>query len=303
MKRIVFLLIVGLILVIIGSKNVSPFETDAASVVLQSDNKIKILSFLPMPTIATDSAFFVDSLFENQEIDSPQAMVTPTPFPDFCIHVPVFLYHHTQPLDMAKLLGHAQLTVDSNIFDEQMRYLTEHGYKTISAEDLIIALNSEQTLPEKTVMVTIDDGYDDNYTYAFSSAKKYGVIINFMIPTGLVDNPGYMTWEHLREMKDSPFAKIYNHTWSHTALAGTSLEKIEYEVMTANKQFEENLGIKPTVFTYPYGSYDGQVIDFLTNHGFTGAFSTIEGSTQCKSQAMTLQRMHIGNAPLSFYGF
>jgi peptidoglycan/xylan/chitin deacetylase (PgdA/CDA1 family) len=219
------------------------------------------------------------------------------------MNVPVFLYHHTQPLDMARLLGHPQLTVDSNIFDEQMRYLAENGYNVISAEDLIIALNNEQRLPAKTVVVTIDDGYDDNYTYAFSTAKKYHIVINFMIPTGLIGNVGYMTWDHLKEMKNNPYARVYSHTWSHYALGGAGSTKVELEVMNANKQFEEYLGIRPVVFTYPYGSYDELTIDFLRDHGFTGAYSTIEGSLQCKSQIMTLQRMHIGNAPMSFYGF
>lgn len=302
MIRLIFLFLLSFCLTFAAWRSSSAFETSASSPNVVSTDTIKFLSFLPMPTITTSSVFSVDSFFEN-EVNPSQKEITPTPIPDFCMNIPVLLYHHTQPLDVARLLGHAQLTVDSNIFDEQIKYLAEHGYKTISAEDLIIALNSQQQLQSKTVVVTIDDGYDDNYTYAFSSAKKYGVVINFMIPTGLIGNPGYMTWEHLREMKDSPFARIYNHTWSHYALGGASLEKIEYEVMTANKQFEENLGIKPTIFTYPYGSYDGQVIDFLASHGFIGAFSTIEGSMQCKSQVMILQRIHIGNAPMNFYGF
>lgn len=248
------------------------------------------------PSFSSNSA---SSTFEYLWKSSPE----PTSPSDFCMEVPVFLYHHTQPLQIATLLGHPQFTVDSNIFDEQIRYLKENNYNIISAEDLVAALKNFQKLPEKTVLITVDDGYDDNYTYAFSIAKKYKVIMNFMIPTGLIGNPGYMTWEHLKEMKDNPYARIYNHTASHAALAYLSQEQVEWELNTSSEALKKNLGLSNTIFTYPYGSYNDLAIDLVKKHGFTGAFTTIEGQYQCRSQIMELQRLHVGNATMNWYGF
>lgn len=222
---------------------------------------------------------------------------------DFCMDVPILMYHHTQPLQMAELLGHAPLTVDSIIFDEQIRYLVQNGYTLLSADELISALQTHRQLPPKSVLITVDDGYEDNYTYAFMTAKKYKVIINFMIPTGLVDKPGYMTWDHVKEMEKSPYAKLYNHTWTHAELGPADREKIELEITTSQRDFEQQLGFKPNIFTYPYGSYSDLAIEVLKEQGFVAAFTTEGGTRQCQSTMMKLYRLHIGNEPLSGYGF
>ncbi len=124
-----------------------------------------------------------------------------------------------------------------------------------------------------------------------------------MISTGLIEKNGYLTWRMLSEMSQNPLIHIYNHTFSHAALGEKTAEEIKYEIITANKQLENNLGIKSKIFTYPYGSYSPQVIDELKEQEFSAALSTDNGIRQCKSYIYTLKRMHIGNAPLSLYGF
>lgn len=252
------------------------------------------------------------------QIRKPVPTVTPTVKPqviipavqanekkvnDFCLNVPVLFYHHVEPLAIAQQSGHAQLTVDSDYFDKQMAYLNASGYRSLSADELVDALINHRGLPAKSIVVTFDDGYDDNYNYAFQILKKYNIAGNFMIPTGLVENKGYMTWGQLKEMAGNPLMHIYNHTWSHASLGGASKDKIEYEITTANKQLEDNLGKRVTIFTYPYGSYNQLVIDVLKERGFTAAFSTINGTMQCQSYIFALRRTNIGNAPLSSYGF
>lgn len=222
---------------------------------------------------------------------------------DFCLNIPVLFYHHIEPLEIAQQLGHAHLTVDNDYFDKQMAYLSASGYRSLSADELAYALINHRGLPAKSIVVTFDDGYDDNYNYAFQILKKYNIAGNFMIPAGLVENKGYMTWSQLKEMAANPLMHIYNHTWSHASLAGAAKDKIEYEIATANKQLEDNLEKRVSIFTYPYGSYNQLVIDVLREHGFTAAFSTINGAMQCQSYIFALRRTNIGNAPLSSYGF
>jgi peptidoglycan/xylan/chitin deacetylase (PgdA/CDA1 family) len=281
------------------------FSVEESPVAIQSVSidvaPIPYLSTLSASRNSSSSALSFNSFLETIPTASPAA-ITP-PASDFCLDVPVFLYHHTQPLEMATLLGHPQLTVDSNIFDEQMRYLVENGYNVVSAEALVEALLNRQQLPPKTVLVTIDDGYDDNYTYAFATAKKYKIVMNFMIPTELIGRPGYMTWDHLKEMAVSPYAKIYNHTATHAALEYITPEQIETELTTSSTAFREQLGLSNTIFTYPYGAFNDYAVEQVKKHGFIGAFSTIEGTAECLSQIMVLPRFRIGNAPMSFYGF
>lgn len=243
------------------------------------------------------------SLASTPKVSVP-AVTQPAQVPnDFCLNVPVLFYHHVEPLAQAQVEGHAQLTVDSGIFDSQMAYLIGNGYHTISADQLILALLSRQSVPSKSIVVTLDDGYTDWYSYVLPVVKKYNITVSLMIPSGLIANPDYLTWAQLKEMSQSPLVKVYNHTWSHADIGHADRTKVEFELATSQNLFQTQLGFKPTIFTYPYGSYSSLAIDMLREHGFTGAFTTLPGTSQCASSIMVLHRSRIGNAPLSSYGF
>lgn len=233
---------------------------------------------------------------------TPVAEAAEKPKNDFCLNVPVLFYHHIEPFEIAKAAWHEQFTVDSTIFDAQMAYLTQKGYRSIAAEELALAVSSGSTLTQKAIVLTFDDGYSDIYKYAYPILNKYGMKGSLMISTGLLDNPNYLTWAQLKEMQTSGNIFAYNHTWSHASLTKSSREKVEYEVQTAKKQLEDNLGKPQMIFTYPYGNFDSQSENYLAESGFIAAFSTNPGTLQCKSYAMSLHRTRIGNSPLSTYG-
>lgn len=236
-------------------------------------------------------------------ITTPSAKPTQKPASNsFCLNVPVLQYHHVEPASQAEKLGHKNLFVSDSIFDDQMKYLVNHGYRTISSEELVKALRERQPLSGKTAVITIDDGYDDAYSYAYPIAKKYGVILNLMIPTGLMENQGYLKWSDLREMVNSGLVYAYNHTWSHFSLTDGDAEKIKMEVITAKTQLEEQLGRPVTILAYPYGAFDQKVIEILKSNGFSGAFSSIHSFSQCEDDLFSLHRNHIGNESLSAYG-
>ncbi len=236
----------------------------------------------------------------------PMPSVTPTPPPQipltgFCIQVPVLMYHHIENLAQAAREHHEQLTVDSAIFDQQMKYLVDQGYKFISVETLVNAIRNKQTIPGKSIAVTLDDGYDDAYEYAFPIAKKYGVLLNLMIPTGLMENAGYLQWSQIQTMVSSGQAKVYNHTWSHASLPSDPIDKVISEVTTAQNQLEQRFGIIPKILIYPYGNYNGSVTTVIQQLGYVAAISTENGTTHCESTIFDLHRTRVGNVPLSTY--
>lgn len=220
----------------------------------------------------------------------------------FCLTVPVLLYHHIQPMEQAYKNGNQNLTVTPEYFETQMRYLAEHGYKTIPAHDLVQALLEKKQLLEKSIIITLDDAYADAFTYAFPIFRKYNVIGNIMVPTGLMQGVNYLTWDQLREITGSGLVFAYNHTWSHASLSNLPAEQIEQEVLTAQQQLANQLGKAYSLISYPYGAYDDNVIAILKKHGFQAGFSTIHGTRQCDSDLMHLYRIHIGNSDLPYYG-
>ncbi len=254
-------------------------------------------------------------LSANQVAVSPIPKVDPSPTPSpspspspspvdygFCLNVPVLYYHHVEPMAQAKAAGHGSLTVDVATFDQQMAYLVSRGYKTIPAEQLAHAVLAHQKLPAKSIVVMIDDGYADLYTFAYPVIKKYNLTISLAIPTGLVDNPGYITWGQLSEMVGSGLFFAYDHTRSHAALTRLSYDQAQFEVNAAKKQLESSLGKSSDVFVYPYGSVNTQAINVLRANGFVAAFATTGGISQCESNIMALHRTRVGNMSLSGYG-
>lgn len=268
------------------------------------------------PTPQPESPFPVlsqlDALAAPTATPSPIASLSGVPTPDivasgsaqdYCLNVPVIMYHHTEPLEIATQLGHAQLTEDSTYFEEHISYLAKHGYHFLALSDLVSAIINRKSVPDKSVVITIDDGYIDNYTYAFMMAKKYHAIINFMIPTGLIGQPDYMTWDHLKEMAASPYVRIYNHTTSHAPLGLINQDQIIKEVTTANNDLKNNLEIDNKIVVYPYGNYTDLTIQTLRQLGMIAAVSTDPGTDECLSNIYKLRRVRVGNEPIENYGY
>lgn len=270
-------------------------------------------------TFASDTFSHAVTAFNQfTPLQSPVRLtsVKPTPSPldkqaapgsGYCLNVPVIYYHHVQPESIAASRGQGSLTVDPTIFDQQMNYIATHGYTTLTAEQLVLALRNHTSLPEKSIVITLDDGYQDNYDYAYPIFQKYHLMGNLMVATGLlggVGNNTYYTWDELKQMVNSGAIYASDHTWSHYSMGTSTPEKDQMEVMTAKQQLESNLGKPQTIFTYPYGTgYNNpRVTQELIQDGFLGAYSTVGGRWQCDSYIYALRRIHIGNAPLSSYG-
>ncbi|HSX09659.1 MAG TPA: polysaccharide deacetylase family protein, partial [Candidatus Saccharimonadales bacterium] len=269
---------------------------------------------LSQSSVASTSSVATVSATVTTSDDSTQSATTATLSPtpdivasgsaqDFCLNTPVIMYHHIEPLSIATQLGHEPLTEDSTIFEEHIKYLSEHQYHFMALEDLVHAILNHKTLPPKSIVITIDDGYIDDYTYGFLMAKKYHAIMNFMIPTGLIGQPDYMTWDHLKEMTASPYARIYNHTTTHAALGLIDQSQIIQEVTTANQDLKKNLGIKNDIVIYPYGSYNDLAIQTLQQLGMIAAVTTDPGTNECVSDIMKLPRLRVGNEPIEDYGY
>jgi len=235
---------------------------------------------------------------------TPTPTPTPTPVPliGYCLKVPVLFYHHVQPQAMANQKRQGGMSVDNAIFDQQMGYLAANGYKTITARELVDALRTHGSLPSKSVVVTLDDGYRDIHEFAYPVFQKYHIVANLMIATGLLGGADYMSWGDVEEMTRSGLIYLTDHTWSHYGVGTNDVDKIKFEVETAKTQLKDHTGQKIDIFTYPYGSFNNTAIKILRDDGFIGAFSTIPGFWQCDSFIMALHRTRVGNSSLPYYG-
>lgn len=290
-KILLKLVFVGALILLLNSLNPSNWVK-----INLGQNYLPISKISPITTkVSSDSA-----------IITPYPTLSPKPtqtiLSGYCLKVPVLMYHHIQPQVDAQEKGQASLSVDSQMFAAQVQYLSQNGYTPIWANELVSALLDHSLLPAKPVVITLDDGYKDNYIYALPILRQYGFKANLMLATGLMGNPDMLSWDEVKALKDSGLFYFTNHTWSHYAITRGPQSTIESEIDTGNNQIQSYTGQKVNTFTYPYGSYSDNAIQTLEKMGYVGAFSEIPGQYQCDSFIMTLHRTRIGNAPLWSYG-
>lgn len=217
-----------------------------------------------------------------------------------CRNMPVLMYHHVNSLTGDQATS-PSLTVTTKIFGEQMDFLAQKGYQTITPKEMYAGLNNN-SLPAKPILITFDDGYVDNFNEAFPILKTHNFKFTIFLPTGLINSgPSYLTWSQLNEMKGSGLLTAGAHTWSHKALTKLSSEKLKTEISLSKTQIEDFYGGPVEAFAYPYGSDNPVVETELKNEGFLMAFLTTRG-TQCAKLPFEFHRIRIGNTSLASYG-
>ena len=176
--------------------------------------------------------------------------------------VPVLAYHR-----FAENCKSA-LCMPLRVFDSQMKFLKENGYRAITPEDLLAFLEYRRALPKKSVWITMDDGYRSVYDIAFPILKKYGFTATLFVYTDFVGvSKTAITWSQLRELKEEGFA-VGSHTISHADL--TNQEDGESEPEFSARLKKELSGSKTIIdkkldqntcwLAYPYGNYDHRVM-------------------------------------------
>jgi peptidoglycan/xylan/chitin deacetylase (PgdA/CDA1 family) len=244
----------------------------------------------------------------GQLLGSPTPTPTPKPltFAEMntlygpCVRMPVLMYHHVQTKEVAKADKQTSLTTYTDFFQKQMQYLKDKGYNVADMNDLINFFDNGTSVTSKSVLLTFDDGYEDFSTDAFPILQDLGFRATVFVPTGLMDNPGYLTWNQILLMNGSIL--FANHTWSHKNV-GVSNSTMQYEISTADTQLSDRSLNSPKVFAYPFGLDSGQSEKYLASLGYKAAFTTTPGSILCKKQRFALPRIRIGSTSLSSYGF
>ncbi|MBI1863692.1 polysaccharide deacetylase family protein [Candidatus Woesebacteria bacterium] len=246
----------------------------------------------------------------------PKSYINPTPTPTAkplsfkelnnfygpCIYLPTIMYHHIENADVAKAGGFTALNVTTSFFVTHLQYLKDHGYITITPDQIVNFFDQGISPPAKSVLLTFDDAYVDFYVNAYPLLKNLGFHATVFTPTGLVQNNGYLTWDQISEMANSGFIYFANHTWSHKSVS-VAKDIVSKEISTADSQLSDKGLNQSKIFAYPYGNPSDFAVSFLGQSGYKLAFTTRPGSTLCKKQRFILPRVRVGNAALSAYGF
>jgi len=185
------------------------------------------------------------------------------------------------------------LSVPPYLFDEQMAYLKDNGYTSITPEELYAGINGELELPERPVLITFDDGYLDNYQNALPIIRKYSMRATVFVVPGFTDViPNYLTWDQIREMEKNGFT-IQSHTLNHRALEELPDDEIRAELLNSKLLLEKNLGHPVEFLAYPTGTYNLHIAGIAKDVGYKAAFTIKYGNDDRGSNVYALERIPI----------
>ena len=143
-------------------------------------------------------------------------------------------------------------------------------------------------MTEKNVTITMDDGWEGNYTEAFGIIKKYNIPATIFIVEDLVGTAGYFDWDQAKEMYDSGLVKIHVHGRHHKDATGYSKEQLVSDYNHTHEMIEEKFGTKiQKIMAYPAGKSDANTIKWLKEGGFEVQVQTKYGSVN-KSSSLDL---------------
>ena len=208
------------------------------------------------------------------------------PAPEDDVKVLVLNYHMVNPMVIS-------LAIDPTDFEWQMKYLVDHGYHTISTDELYDFMEGKGALPDRPVLITFDDGYVDNYTNAYPILKKYNLKATIFIVTGFVSSrKGYLTWDQLREMEQHGIM-AQSHTVTHAPLPELPDERIREELVESKRTAEVELGHPIDFIAYPTGVHDLHIVSIAKEAGYRGGFTVKYGNVDRSSNVYAMERVPV----------
>lgn len=213
------------------------------------------------------------------------------------VRLPVIMYHSV--LKDKRRTGKYVITPEK--FEQDLIYLKEKGYRTISAKELIKYVYADGVLPEKPVLITFDDGMYNNFEYVLPILEKHNANAIFSIVGSYTDEYtksnianssfGYMRWCDIKELSQTSNIEFANHSYDFHSISskryGTEKNKhestLEYinvfhqDTQKLQSEFLSNCSFHPVIYTYPFGSYSKESSRVLKKMGFLITLSCTEG--------------------------
>ncbi|MFA5059771.1 MAG: polysaccharide deacetylase family protein [Candidatus Omnitrophota bacterium] len=222
--------------------------------------------------------------------------------------VPIMMYHSVNDAGRSENLiptYHHQSTgntVSPQNFSKHMEYLKANRYNVISLEEFIDAIKTKRRLPFKSVVITFDDGYEDNYIYAFSELKKHQFPATIFVLVTTVGQKGWLSWDQIKEMEKQNIS-IGSHTVSHTYLPDGDEDKQRFEITESKKILEEKLGRVVNALAYPAGGFTEKTKEIARQAGYKGACTTNRGYDRLNKDLYEIKRIRFSNKdyPLSIW--
>ena len=208
------------------------------------------------------------------------------------VQIPILMYHAVHVMDPSEA-SNANLIVDPDLFEAQIKALSKAGYYFLTPEEAYKAFTENALPAKKVVWLTFDDGNEDFYTIAYPILKKYKAKATNNIITGFVKkgNAGNLTVKQMKEMMAHGMS-FQSHTVNHPDLSTTDKATQKVELTDSIDFLENKLNTKVNTIAYPSGRYNQTTLD-LAKKTYKLGLTTNEGLASSKDGLLSLNRVRI----------
>jgi peptidoglycan/xylan/chitin deacetylase (PgdA/CDA1 family) len=220
--------------------------------------------------------------------------------------VPILMYHRVPDVDTCTCHPYYCTSTAAPVFEEQMRFLQEAGYRTITVREAFQAAQKATSEHEqKLVSITFDDGYRDFYTNAFPILNRFGLSATVFLSTAYIGDTPHrfngaecLTWSEVRALRRAGI-HFESHTITHPQLTKVSPERLRRELADSKAEIEHRLSESIEYFSYPYAFPEANrpfirsLRRSLEETGYRGGVSTQIGLVRDPQEPFFMKRVPV----------
>jgi peptidoglycan/xylan/chitin deacetylase (PgdA/CDA1 family) len=210
--------------------------------------------------------------------------------------VSILTYHSVAPTAPRRFRA---FCVHPQNFEDQVRHIRASGYSALTVSELV-RLRAAGAVPEKSVVLTFDDGFADFHTVVLPVLLRYGLTATLYVVAGCIGVTSrwleqecrslpMLSWSQLLDIAKSGI-EIGAHTMSHPSLDTIRLSQARIEISQSKRSLEDGLGISVESFAYPYGNFSGAVRDLVVAAGYASACAVRYATSSSLDDRFALSR-------------
>ncbi len=183
-------------------------------------------------------------------------------------------------------------------FDAHLKELTSGRYNVMPLLDVLSAIRAGKSLPDRTVAITMDDGFASVYAEAWPRLRAAKLPFTIFVATAAIDAKakGMMSWAQLREVAKSGGVAIGAQTASHLHMVEADEARNKDEMARSNARIAAEIGTAPVLFSYPYGEASHAVMQQVKDAGYKFALGQFSGVANPTTDDFFVPRFGVNEA-------
>ncbi len=261
------------------------------------DHEHQVFSGLSPQNPSPDQAFYAElPATSTQATDTIAATSTGK-----SIDLPIVVYHIVRPSYPSDSAAVRAIALTPETFAAEMQHLKAGGYHVVRFSDLEAYFKDGTALPSKPIILSFDDGWGDQFVYAFPILEKYHYPATFFVFTNAIGRRGFLSWSDLHRMLAAGMT-VGDHTRSHPYLTHITDQAVLWDEIYGSKQtLEKRLGVPVNEIAYPFGMYDPAIVALVKKAGYLSARGDYwSGNRQTADKLYALSAINAPTTTASF---